>query len=243
MIKEWILPIIINKRARLRQILNRPDSDKMWAMILLDNCGAHFSPQIIQTCQDAYVHLVFLPPNTTDRTQVLDFCVFGAWKNRFRNTTLPQDRQHLTTLFKRFWKAINANEGITSKEGIRRSFKKIGVSSNGVYDDTNLILHRLGLTDSNFPNWREVKRRREYVCCPTFAPPPPSVEIAPPSLPIQNSASPPPPPPPPALLCSPQPLPIFPQLLQSFSPTFSRPPIVAPNSAQFFLNFLRMHGK
>lgn len=52
-------------------------------LLILDNHSAHVSLEIIQYCRDHHIHLLTIPPHSSQRLQPLDRIFFGVLKNAF----------------------------------------------------------------------------------------------------------------------------------------------------------------
>jgi hypothetical protein len=51
-------------------------------LLILDGCGSHYSPRIVDAAERLQILLVFLPPNATHLLQPLDVAVFATLKDR-----------------------------------------------------------------------------------------------------------------------------------------------------------------
>jgi hypothetical protein len=54
------------------------------AYLLLDNCSAHFGPDVHNLCADNNLELLYIPPHSSHFLQCLDVSVFGITKNLIR---------------------------------------------------------------------------------------------------------------------------------------------------------------
>jgi hypothetical protein len=53
------------------------------AMLLLDGLGSHHSDEVLQTCANQDIDVLFLVPHSSDQTQPLDVLTFALIKRRF----------------------------------------------------------------------------------------------------------------------------------------------------------------
>lgn len=52
-------------------------------LLILDNHASHINVETINFCRQNFIHLLSLPPHTTDRLQPLDRCFFGPFKGAY----------------------------------------------------------------------------------------------------------------------------------------------------------------
>lgn len=62
----------------------KPTEDKP-CILLMDNHESHVSLQALQKAKDNNVHVLTLPPHTSNKTQPLDRCVYGPMKQYFNS--------------------------------------------------------------------------------------------------------------------------------------------------------------
>jgi hypothetical protein len=95
------------------------------AYLLLDNCSAHFGPDISQLCTAHNVHLLFIPPHSSHFLQCLDVCIFGLTKRIISSLNRTEDvniqTQHLI-------KMVNGFLAAATPTNIIKSFKNAGIS-------------------------------------------------------------------------------------------------------------------
>ena len=75
--KAWMTGVLFEEY--LRDLDKRMAKEKRSIVLVLDNCAAHPSIQL------ANVKLVFLPPNTTSKTQPLDAGIIRCFKAHYRS--------------------------------------------------------------------------------------------------------------------------------------------------------------
>lgn len=63
---------------------NNVRCDKEYPVLLImDNHESHLSIAGIQFCRENRIHILTLPPHTSNRLQPLDLCVFGPYKKYY----------------------------------------------------------------------------------------------------------------------------------------------------------------
>lgn len=105
-------------------------------ILIGDNLGSHFSPELVQLAQDNNINFVYLPPNATHVAQPLDVAVFGPikklWRHiltEWRSTSLtgaaglPKDQ--FPRLLSNLWDEAH-KEGAISKN-LQAGFKATGI--------------------------------------------------------------------------------------------------------------------
>lgn len=105
----------------------RAEGDKV--VLIGDNLASHFSPKVIQSCQENNIYMTPFPPNATHLMQPLDVAVFGPMKKKWRqilNDWRKESRypgsipkEHFPTLLQRLWTAILENMTENLKSGFR----------------------------------------------------------------------------------------------------------------------------
>lgn len=99
-----------------------------------DNLSSHLSDESIRLCQENGIRMVFLPENSTDKSQPLDVAFFRPTKAQWgqiltqwkqgagrRETTAPKD------IFPRLLKQLLVKSEVNAGENIKSGFKKCGI--------------------------------------------------------------------------------------------------------------------
>ena len=66
----------------------RPKGSK-WRLLILDEHSTHVTTEFMYIAFKNHVRLLYSPPHTSHKTQPLDWCVFSAVKEYFRQETKP----------------------------------------------------------------------------------------------------------------------------------------------------------
>jgi transposase len=117
---NYLRDVMIPKIEELREtngITNEP------AVLLIDNCSAHTSTEVIELLSHHRVKVITFPPHTTGIFQMLDLVFFGVFK-RFkkhlaRDSSIPMMADHAMRMFR-------ACESAGASSTVRGSFIRAG---------------------------------------------------------------------------------------------------------------------
>ncbi|XP_058827103.1 tigger transposable element-derived protein 2-like [Topomyia yanbarensis] len=104
--KKWFLEEFVPRVTKFLQESNRP----IEAVLVLDNCSAHFKGGELQT-EDGKIWTEFLPPNTTAVVQPMDQNIIQMIKARYRKI-LMQEIMGRSGDFREHIKNINIKDAI-----------------------------------------------------------------------------------------------------------------------------------
>lgn len=119
--EKWFFDILLPK---IRE-LDSPEQK----IIVGDNLASHFSPTVIQACEDNNIYLTPLPPNSTHLMQPLDVAVFAPmkklwreildkWRKETRSSgSIP--KEYFPTLLNRLWTKLSVNVSKNLISGFR----------------------------------------------------------------------------------------------------------------------------
>lgn len=108
----------------------RPENPAQWRLLILDEASSHITEKFMLTAFLNKVHLLYLPPHTSHKTQPLDRSVFSPLKTYFRQETAPLAGCRTTTpLNKQRWLLAYRDASIKgcTARNIRSGFKKTGI--------------------------------------------------------------------------------------------------------------------
>jgi hypothetical protein len=94
------------------------------ALVLIDGCSAHYGEHFTEESSWRGVHIVFLPPHTSDQTQPMDLGIFGVQKAeasriRPRDGLIPQTKAMI--------KALGGYHKATTASIITSAFRRAGI--------------------------------------------------------------------------------------------------------------------
>jgi hypothetical protein len=115
--KDTLIPDLIKRRA----------AHDYWgtAFLLLDNCTAHFGPDISDLCDHNHLQLLYIPPHSSHFLQCLDVSVFGLTKKSISDLNKIENANVQT---KHIVKMVNGFLAAATPPNIVKSFKNSGIS-------------------------------------------------------------------------------------------------------------------
>lgn len=119
---EWFEEAFIPKLQDLRKKFNY---DGM-GILILDGASQHFSIPFFKLCKENNMHIIFLPPHSSNQTQPMDLGMFHVHKERIRHTNLELgDDSHFVTVVRNLY---NAWEMTAISANIQGSWKAMGAA-------------------------------------------------------------------------------------------------------------------
>ena len=129
----------MEKRRKTHNLVN----DR--ALLIIDNFTSHLSEKFEKRCSEEKIQILNIPPHTSHLLQPLDLVLFGAFKNKIKNTVMisPMTAQsnQIITMFSAFQSASTISNVIAS-------FKRSGIISKTTKIPQNYIGYVCG-NDSN----------------------------------------------------------------------------------------------
>jgi hypothetical protein len=118
---DWVRTIFIPELMRRREAYCSAEP----AFLILDNCSAHTTGDFRDLASDHHIIPIFLPPHSSNQTQVLDLSVFGITKRLIARVNRIQDANiqgfHIAQVVCSFMSAVNP-------VNVVQSFKNAGIS-------------------------------------------------------------------------------------------------------------------
>jgi hypothetical protein len=119
---DYIRKVFLPHLTRVRTEENLLEEE---ATLLMDNCPAHLTQEVLGLLNDARVRIVTFAPHTTHLFQVLDLTLFGALKRR-RQYELPFDTDHRAAGF--IQNVYHSFRETMTDPKIRAAFTHIGIT-------------------------------------------------------------------------------------------------------------------
>lgn len=119
--EKWFFQILLPK---IKDIENPGKK-----LVIGDNLASHFSPTVIEACEENNIYMTALPPNSTHLMQPLDVAVFAPFKKKWRqildkwrsetksSSSIP--KEYFPTLLNRLWLAVSENVSNNLQSGFR----------------------------------------------------------------------------------------------------------------------------
>ena len=120
-ISDYINDVFLNYIENLRK--NEIYSDKP-AVLLCDNCSAHFDQEMINNLSSKNVRIITIPPHSSHLFQPLDLITFSVSKNEIRSVTSRYERK---SQLDRIARVLIAFERSTISENNRNAFYRAGL--------------------------------------------------------------------------------------------------------------------
>lgn len=149
--EKWFFEILLPKLKDM----NTPEKK----IIIGDNLASHFSPLVIEACEQNNIYMTPLPANSTHLMQPLDVAVFAPMKKKWReildkwrsesksSASIP--KEYFPTLLNRLWNAVNQNVSRNLKSG----FKGTGICP---YDPIEVLKRIPGALPENAEENNEI---------------------------------------------------------------------------------------
>jgi hypothetical protein len=118
---EWVAATFVLELERRRQQWQYSGP----AVLMLDNCTAHQTPQFAEICESNQILPIFLPPHSSNQLQVLDLSVFGVTK---RIITRINCLEAVNVQSKHISDVVNAFFAAAIPINIVKSFRRAGIS-------------------------------------------------------------------------------------------------------------------
>lgn len=119
--EKWFFEILLPKIKELENPGKK--------IVIGDNLASHFSPTVIEACEENNIYMTAFPPNSTHLMQPLDVAVFAPFKKKWReildkwrsetksSSSIP--KEYFPTLLNRLWVALSQNVSNNLKSGFR----------------------------------------------------------------------------------------------------------------------------
>ena len=126
---EWVdkilIPYIDSKREELKY--TGP------AVLILDGCVCHYSPNLYRVCTMHFIKIFFLPPHSSNQTQPLDLVVFHLHKDKIRHyIKLESDDEKIGEKLQILYATF---QSIATIKHIQGSFEAAGA----IYEGSNTL--------------------------------------------------------------------------------------------------------
>lgn len=108
------------------------------AVLICDNCAAHFDNAMIKKLTQNNVRLITIPPHSSHLFQPLDLVTFGVFKNEIRSTTSKYENG---TQLDRIARVLSAIERATTSENNRNAFYRAGLEIDTSTDPHIVIIN------------------------------------------------------------------------------------------------------
>jgi hypothetical protein len=140
---DFLLTVFFPALASTRAELNLPNDE---AVLLMDNCGSHIKPEIIDLLTAEKIRVITFAPHTTNIFQMLDVSFFGIFKRKksqfFETEDGPKVYLQLMKLLHCFYESANWFT-------ITGSFKKVGILINATETPHTLIFDETKMRNSD----------------------------------------------------------------------------------------------
>lgn len=131
---DWINKILIPYIDSKRKEMNYTGP----AVLILDGCSCHYTPNLYRLCTLHSIKIFFLPPHSSNQTQPLDLVVFHLHKDKIRHyIKLESDDSNLGEKLKLLYSAF---QSIATLDHIQGSFEAAGAIYEGS-DTLTPIVH------------------------------------------------------------------------------------------------------
>jgi hypothetical protein len=136
------------------------------AVLLMDNCSAHISDEVVAVLTEARVRIITFAPHTTQIFQVLDLVLFGALKRRANGLRAFEEEQPIVAFLFRVYRDFKQT---MIEVNIWKAFEAIGLTDDieqipyGLFFDEEKLRQRSGfveLWERNTP-LESLSRRRQ----------------------------------------------------------------------------------
>ena len=88
----WITAVFVPEVNRRRAELEVPEQR---AFLMMDNCSAHTTPEVLAALDQNNIQPVFIPPHASHIYQPLDRCMFAAFEAHLRSA-IPEEADRQT---------------------------------------------------------------------------------------------------------------------------------------------------
>lgn len=147
---DYIRHVFLPTLSILRQ---RPDLADEDAVLLMDNCPAHVTHEVLDLLTAARVRVVTFAPHTTNIFQLLDTTLFGLFK-RQREYLLPFDTENRTAKF--IFKTYKDFRSTMIDTNIWGAFRGIGLTFHNIEGTQRVLFNEITLRES--PGFQELWR-------------------------------------------------------------------------------------
>ena len=117
-ISDVVIPYINIRRHQLRY--------DGYAVITMDNCSCHTSPEVERLCRLNGVKIVYLPPHSSDQTQPCDLGLFGNLKGA-QSRVHPPDWMSVQS--RQIIRILSAYRAVCHPLAVTSAFRRAGIST------------------------------------------------------------------------------------------------------------------